>query len=260
MLLKGKVALITGGGEGIGAATCRLFAREGAKVGVLGRSEDNISDVAEAIRKEGGEAVPLQADISRPEEMQQAAHELVERYGRLDIVFAHAGINGVWAPVEELKPEEFQKTIDINLNGTFYTIQASAPHLKKNGGSVIVTSSVNGTRIFTNTGATAYSASKAGQVAIAKMLAIELAKHRIRVNVICPGAIDTEIDQNTTTRHLDRIKEPVEFPEGSIPLTDGQPGKPEDCADLALFLASEKSKHISGAVVFIDGAQSLLEG
>lgn len=260
MLLKGKIALITGGGEGIGAATCRLFAKEGAKVGVLGRSGDNIEEVAEAIRKDSGEAMSLQADISRPEEMQQAARVLVERYGGLDIVFAHAGINGVWAPIEELTAEEFQKTININLNGTFYTIQACAPFLKKNGGAVIVTSSVNGTRIFTNTGATAYSASKAGQVAMAKMLAIELAKHRIRVNVICPGAIDTHIDQNTTTRHLEQIKEPVEFPEGSIPLTDGRPGKPEDCADLALFLASERSRHISGAVVFIDGAQSLLEG
>jgi NAD(P)-dependent dehydrogenase (short-subunit alcohol dehydrogenase family) len=134
------------------------------------------------------------------------------------------------------------------------------PHLKKQGGSVIITSSVNGTRIFSNTGATAYSCSKAAQVAFAKMTALELAKDRIRVNVICPGAIESEIDENTEKRDVEKVKEPVEFPEGKIPLTDGKPGKGEDVAQLVLFLASDASKHISGSEVWIDGAESLLQG
>src|SRR5690606_38636824 len=126
-----------------------------------------------------------------------------------------------------------------------YTIKYAAPHLKQNGGSVIITSSVNGTRIFSNTGATAYSCTKAAQVAMAKMLALELAKHRVRVNVICPGAIESQIDENTEKRNVEREKEPVEFPEGQIPLTDGVPGEASDVGDLVLFLASDASKHIS---------------
>lgn len=260
MSVKGKVALITGGGSGLGEAAARILAQEGAKVAVLGRTEDEIEQVAQSITTSDGEAIHIVADISDPQSMQQAVQRVIERWSRLDIVFANAGINGVWAPIEDLTVEEWQETININLNGTFYTIKAAAPHLKKNGGSVIITSSVNGTRIFSNTGATAYSCTKAAQVAMAKMLALELAKHRVRVNVICPGAIESEIDDNTEKRNVEKEKEPVEFPEGRIPLTDDKPGEAEDVGELVLFLASDASKHISGTEVWIDGAQSLLQG
>lgn len=260
MSVKGKVALITGGGSGLGEAAARILAQEGAKVAVLGRTKDEIEQVAQSITTSDGEAIHIVADISDPQSMQQAVQRVIERWSRLDIVFANAGINGVWAPIEDLTVEEWQETININLNGTFYTIKAAAPHLKKNGGSVIITSSVNGTRIFSNTGATAYSCTKAAQVAMAKMLALELAKHRVRVNVICPGAIESEIDDNTEKRNVEKEKEPVEFPEGRIPLTDDKPGEAEDVGELVLFLASDASKHISGTEVWIDGAQSLLQG
>jgi NAD(P)-dependent dehydrogenase (short-subunit alcohol dehydrogenase family) len=260
MTVKGKVALITGGGSGLGEAAARLLAREGAKVAVLGRTEDEVKEVADDINQAGGSAIPVTADISKPEAMQKAVQQVIDKWGRLDIVFANAGINGVWAPIEDLKPEEWQETIRVNLDGTFYTIKYAAPYLKKQGGSVIITSSVNGTRIFSNTGATAYSCTKAAQVAMAKMLALEFAKHRVRVNVICPGAIESEIGENTETRNVEREKEPIEFPEGKIPLTDGKPGKAEDVGELVLFLASDKSSHISGTEIWIDGAQSLLQG
>jgi NAD(P)-dependent dehydrogenase (short-subunit alcohol dehydrogenase family) len=123
-----------------------------------------------------------------------------------------------------------------------------------------VTSSVNGTRIFSNTGATAYSCSKAGQVAFAKMVALELARDKIRVNVICPGAIQTNISENTEQRDLEDVRIPVQYPEGQIPLTGNKPGSVEQVAELVLFLASERSSHISGSVLYIDGAQSLLQG
>jgi NAD(P)-dependent dehydrogenase (short-subunit alcohol dehydrogenase family) len=125
---------------------------------------------------------------------------------------------------------------------------------------VIVTSSVNGTRMFSNTGATAYSCSKAGQVALTQMLALELAQYRIRVNVICPGMIETPIHEKTERRDLDKAKVPVEFPEGTIPLTDGEPGTAEQVAELVLFLASDRSSHITGTPIWIDGGQSLLQG
>ena len=260
MRLDGKIALIIGAGSGIGKATALLFAKQGARIAALGRTEDELRETVEEIKNAGGEAIVVLADISHADEMRQAIEQTVGEFGRLDIVFANAGINGVWAPLEELEPEEWDKTINVNLRGTFLTVKYAIPHLKKQGGSIIVTSSVNGTRIFSNTGATAYSCTKAAQVAFTKMMAIELAKHRIRVNVICPGAIETEIDENTKKRHIEREKEPVEYPEGEIPLTDGEPGTSEQVAQLVLFLASDASSHISGTEVWIDGAQSLLQG
>ncbi|MBD1937332.1 SDR family NAD(P)-dependent oxidoreductase [Microcoleus sp. FACHB-68] len=260
MQLADKVALITGAGSGIGEAAAKLLAKEGAKVAALGRTEDELKEVVEQIQQSGGEAMPVIADISEADKMQQAYQQVAEKWGRLDIVFANAGINGVWAPIEELKPEEWEKTIKINLTGTFFTVKYAVPYLKKQGGSVIITSSINGTRVFSNTGATAYSSTKAGQVAFAKMVALELAEHQVRVNVICPGAISTSIDQNTQQRNIDSVKEPVEFPEGQIPLTDGKPGTSEQVAQLVLFFASEASSHITGTEMWIDGGQSLLLG
>lgn len=258
--LDGRVALVTGGGSGIGKAAAVLMAKEGAKVGVLSRSMDEIQETVDEIISQGGDAIAIEADISLPEDMEEANRKIVDQYGRLDIVFANAGVNGVWAPIEELTPEDWDHTLDINLKGTFLTVKYAVPYLKKQGGSVIVTSSVNGTRIFSNTGATAYSSSKAGQVAFTKMMALELAKHKIRVNVICPGAITTQIDESTTKRDIEKEKVPVEFPEGKIPLTGGEPGTSEQVAKLVLFLATDDSSHITGTEMWIDGAESLLMG
>ena len=261
MKLNDRVALVTGAGSGIGAASARVFARAGARVALVGRTEDELRRVADDIARAGGTARVAVADVADADAMRRATDDTARAWGRLDVVVANAGVNGVWAPIEELAPEEFESTLRTNLLGTFLTIKYAVPHLRAaGGGSVVVTSSVNGTRIFSNTGATAYSASKAGQVAITKMLAVELAKHRIRVNVVCPGAIDTGIDANTERRGLERAKEPVEFPEGEIPLTDGEPGTSDAVAQLVLFLASDASRHITGTEVWIDGGQSLLKG
>ena len=258
--LDGKVALVTGAGSGIGEATARLLARHNARVAALGRTAEELEQVVNAMEDAGGTAISVVADISKEEEMERAVRQIIDRWGRLDIVFANAGINGVWAPIEELAPAEFRKTIDVNLVGTFLTIKYAVPYLKKQGGAVVITSSVNGTRIFSNTGATAYSCSKGAQVVMAKMLALELAKHRIRVNAICPGYIETQIQDSTEKRDIESEKEPVEFPEGTIPLTDGQPGSPEQVAQLVLFLVSDASSHVTGTEMWIDGAESLLQG
>lgn len=260
MQLEGRVALVTGAGSGIGAAAARLLAAHGARVAALGRSEDELKDVVAKIERDGGEAAALVTDISDQAALQAAVGEVERRWGRLDIVFANAGVNGVWAPIEELSLDEWDKTIRINLTGTFLTIKTAVPLLKRQGGSVIVTASVNGTRIFSNTGATAYSTSKAGQVALTKMLALELAADKVRVNVICPGAIETNIDQNTERRDLEKVQIPVEFPESNQPLTGGKPGSSEQVADLVLFLASDAASHITGTEIWIDGAESLLKG
>jgi NAD(P)-dependent dehydrogenase (short-subunit alcohol dehydrogenase family) len=258
--LSGKVALVTGAGSGLGRAAAELLARHGARVGLLGRTKSELDKLAHEIGRNGGAADVLVADVSNPEQVEGAVATLVSEAGGLQVVFANAGVNGVWAPLDELTNEDWQSTIAINLNGTFYTVKAAAPHLVKQGGSIIVCASVNGTRMFSNTGATAYACSKAAQVALVKMLAVELGPRRVRINAICPGAIETEIDENTTKRHVERVKPEVEYPEGSIPLTGGKPGTAQQVAELVFFLASERASHITGTEVWIDGGQSLVEG
>jgi NAD(P)-dependent dehydrogenase (short-subunit alcohol dehydrogenase family) len=258
MELEGRVALVTGAGSGIGKAAALRFAQEGALVGVLSHTEDEIREVAREIEASGGKAIPLVADVADEGQMRQAVGQLAQAHGRLDIVFANAGINGVWAPIDEIQPEEWDRTINTNLRGTYLTLHYAVPHLKKAGGSIVITASINGSRTFTSAGATAYSATKAAQVAMAQMLAVELAKHRIRVNVVCPGRIGTEISENTTKRNTEEAEVPAEYPAGPIPLTGEEAGTSEEVAELVLFLASDRSRHITGTPVWIDGGQSLL--
>src|SRR5690606_24271100 len=204
MQLDGKVALVTGGSSGIGEASARLLAQEGAHVGVLGRTPDETEKVTQSIQKSGGKATTLIADVSDPEALEKAIKQLGDAQGHIDIVLANAGINGTWAPLEELTVEDYRQTMDINFLGTFLTVKYALPYMKQRGGAIVVVSSVNGTRMFSNTGATLYACSKAAQVAFTKMTAIELARYKIRINVICPGAIETEIDENTERQNLEK--------------------------------------------------------
>jgi NAD(P)-dependent dehydrogenase (short-subunit alcohol dehydrogenase family) len=261
MELAGKVALVTGAGSGIGKAAALRFAAEGAAIGVLSQTEEEVEKTALEIESNGGIAVRLIADVSDDRALKAAVDTLVGEQGGFDIVFANAGINGVWAPIDEIQPDEWDKTIAVNLRGTYLTIHHAVPHLKRRGaGAILITSSINGTRVFSNAGATAYSATKAAQLTMGQMLAVELAKHRIRVNVICPGKIDTAIQGKTEKRNIEEAAEEVEYPDGKIPLTDGKGGEASEVAELALFLVSERGRFISGTPVWIDGAQSTLVG
>jgi NAD(P)-dependent dehydrogenase (short-subunit alcohol dehydrogenase family) len=258
--MTGKRALVTGAGSGIGRATALLLGHAGADVVLLGRGTDELSEVYHELGGDGSGHHVIAADVSSEIEM-LAAYESVGRFwGSLDVVVANAGINGVWAPLDKLEVNEWDETMAINLRGTFLTVKLALPYLRKAGGSVIVVSSINGTRIFSNSGATAYACSKAAQVAFAKMTALEFAKDGIRVNVVCPGAIETNINASTERRDTDALHLPVEFPKGDVPLTWGKPGTAEDVADTIWFLASDLSGHVSGTEIYVDGAQSLLQG
>lgn len=259
MEFQGKVALVTGAGSGIGKASAMMLAARGAFVGLLGRTEDELQEVLLAIETAGGEGRVLVADISDETAMRDAVEGLWSAAGRLDVVVANAGINGTWAPIDELRPEEFDQTISVNLRGTYLTLHHAVPKLKKTGGgSIVVVSSINGTRTFTSPGATAYSATKAAQLAMVQQLALELGDDHIRINAVCPGAISTSIDDNTQIRSREDTEVPVHFPEGDIPLTGGKPGEAADVAEVIAFLVSDLARHITGTPVWIDGGQSLL--
>src|SRR5690606_17025805 len=202
---------------------------------------------------------PFEVNISRPEQVERFFSQVAERWGKLDAVFAHAGINGVWAPIEQITTEEWQETLNVNLSGTFFTLKYATSHMRETGGSLIVTSSINGTTKFSDLGASAYSATKAGLIGLVRLLALELAPRKIRVNAICPGAIDTEVEDHTELRNVPKSGELGKPAWGGIPLTMGKPGKPEDVASLVYFLASDEASHITGAAIPIDGGQSLVE-
>ena len=208
--MKNKVAIITGAASGIGRASALRLAKSGANVGLIDLKEEKAEKVKEEIEKLGVKAIALDVDLSDPKRVEESIEAVVSEFGRLDIVFANAGINGVITPIEDFLPEEWDHTLTTNLKSTFLTVKYSIPHLKETGGSIIITSSVNGNRTFSGFGMAAYSSSKAGQMAFGKMAALELASYKIRVNIICPGAIETNIGENThpDEQKLEKVTNP----------------------------------------------------
>lgn len=257
-LLDGRVAFLTGGASGIGASTARRFAEHGAAVAIADVQQETGERLRDEIGAAGGRALYCGCDVSDPASVEQAVASTVQAFGRLDIVLANAGINGVWAPIDELQPDEWDRTQAINLKGTYLTVHFTVPYLKRaGGGSIIITSSVNGTRTFSNPGAHAYSVSKAAQVALMKMVALELGRYNIRCNAICPGKIATSIEASTEQRHTEAIGIEVALPQGNPAIDEGV-GDSFEVADACLFLASDLGRHVSGVELFVDGAASLL--
>lgn len=255
--MEGKTAIVTGAGSGIGKAAALKLAEHGAKVCLIDLKPERVAEMKELIAQKGGEAIGFAVDITYPDQLKEAIDSAGKQWGKIDALFVNAGINGKWAAIEHFPEEDWELTINTNLRSTFLSVKYGIPYMKENGGSIVITSSINGSRRFVGFGASVYSISKAGQIAFAKMAAVELARYRIRVNAICPGAIRTQIGENTFID--DTVKEiaiPIEYPQGSIPL--GKRGEPEQVADLVLFLASDESSHITGTEIYIDGAESLL--
>ncbi|MBD1381080.1 SDR family oxidoreductase [Metabacillus arenae] len=258
--MSNKIAVVTGGGSGIGRASAIKLAEQGMKVALVDLKEDRTEKVKGEIENKGGEAIVLDVDIKDEERIHECIEAIGDKWGQIDCLFLNAGINGTFSSIEELDVNDWDEVMQTNLRSTFIFLKYSIPFLKENGGSVIITSSINGNRTFSNIGMSAYATSKAGQVAFTKMAALELAQYKIRVNAICPGAIDTNIEENTEKDEaVEEVEIPVEFPEGSQPL-EQKSGSPEQVADLVAFLASDASSHITGTDIFIDGAESLLRG
>ena len=226
---------------------------------MLSHTKEEVDATVRELTSNGHEALGLLADVTDEDAMGKAFAAIKRTWSRLDFVVANAGVNGVSAPIEELEVEDFAHTMRNNLLGTFVTIKFAVPLLKAQGGAIVITSSVNGNRIFSNAGTVAYSCSKAGQVVMAKMLAVELGPKKIRVNAVCPGSVSTRISDNSEERDLKKAEFPVEYPKGDIPLTGETPGSAGEVAELIWFLLSDYADHISGTEIYIDGAQSLIQ-
>ncbi|GAA0135223.1 SDR family NAD(P)-dependent oxidoreductase [Paenibacillus sp. YSY-4.3] len=258
--LSGKTVLVTGGGSGIGRAAAELLAEYGAQVCVADINLDGAVETVDPILAAGGEALAVPCDLTKPSDVQQAVQSAVEQWGKLDGVFANGGIVGDLTSIEEMEPENWDQVMDTNLKGTFLTVKYSVPHLKRQGGSVVITSSVSGNRVISQVGMSAYSTSKGALTTFAQMAALELAGYGIRVNTICPGGVKTNIQASIDEKPaLEAVELPVHLPHGGMPL-EHRPASPKQVAELVSFLLSDRSSHITGTDVYIDGAESLLRG
>lgn len=248
MRLKNKVALITGGGTGIGKATALLFAREGASLVITGRRKPPLEETVSQIRDLHDNAVYVIGDVSKTDDAQNMIRKTIETFGRLDILVNNAGVNYKPNTTSATEEEDWDITINTNLKGIYLVSKYAIPELSKNGGSIINISSVVGLKGFR--GAIAYTTSKGGILNMTKSMALELAPDKIRVNCICPGMIDTDMYWNfiKSSENPDTLHEYVVH---SHPL--GRIGKPEDIAYGALFLASDEANWITGVILPIDG-------
>ncbi|HEV2297226.1 MAG TPA: SDR family NAD(P)-dependent oxidoreductase [Candidatus Acidoferrales bacterium] len=246
--LSGKVAFITGGGTGIGHACALLFAREGAKVVIAARRKEKLDAVAKEISAAGGEALALECDVTEKKAVESALRRAEERFGRLNVVVNNAGTVNV-GTAEETSDEDWNRTISVNLSGTFYVSRAALPGLRRaGGGSIVNVGSYLGLVALKQRAA--YCAAKGGVALLTKAMALDHAHENIRVNCICPAIVETELSKAAIARAAD----PAAYRkarESQIPL--GRMGKPEDIAQLALFLASDESSWITGTAFPIDG-------
>src|SRR6202171_5858404 len=241
--LANKTAFITGGNSGIGLATARLFVAEGARVAITGRSQATRDAAAKEL---GPNALAIMADATDIAATEKAIEQAVKKFGKLDIVFANAGIPGN-TPVGGTTLEAFESVIRTNITAVFFTVQAAAPHLN-DGASIILNGSV--ISVLGNPGYAAYAASKAAVRAMARVMASELSPRGIRVNVVSPGGTSTPIWNRTAPTPEAMVALEARISK-TIPL--GRFGRPEQVAKTVLFLASDDASNIQSAEIFVDG-------
>jgi len=239
--LEGKVALVTGGGSGIGHAIAERFGRAGASVAINYLSS---GDEAEALAQQLGErGAAFQADVSVKAEVEKLVDEVVERFGAIDVLVNNAGIENE-TPLLEVTEEDWDKTIAVDLKGPFLCLQAAARRMVGRGGAIVNISSIHEDTTFP--GFTPYCAAKGGLRMLMRNAALELAQHGIRVNNIAPGAIKTPINAETL-EDPEKVKELRRI----VPLQ--RVGEPEEVAEVALFLASARSSYVTGSTYYVDG-------
>ncbi len=243
--LKGKIAIVTGAGSGIGRACALALAREGARVALVGRRKDRLDEVAREI---GDSAVVLSADISKKGEIDRVVERTAARFGGINILLNNAGVLHIGS-AEQITEEQWDETFNINVRGLWLLSRAVLPHMRKaGGGSIINMASVLGINGARNRAA--YAPSKGAVVLLTKCMAIDHGQENIRVNAICPGFVETDLTANVLRQAPDpeavRRERTAVHPIGRL-------GRPEDIAGLAVYLASDESSWVTGAVFPVDG-------
>ena len=247
--LQGRIAIITGGSRGIGRAIALRFALAGATVVIGSRSLDHVQGVAAEIEQLGGLALPVQAHVGRPDDVDKLVQHTIDAYGRLDILVNNAATNPHFGPLLDADEAQWDKILDTNLKGAFRMCKAAVPHMASSGGGKIINiASIAGLRPSPGMGV--YSVSKAGILMLTQVLAQELGAKNIQVNAIAPGVIKTRFSQVLW-----------QMPEFARPILDRLPlarfGEPEDVAGLALYLASPESDYVTGSVFVLDGGMNV---
>jgi NAD(P)-dependent dehydrogenase (short-subunit alcohol dehydrogenase family) len=243
--LHGKVGIVTGGTSGIGRDTAVLFARAGAKVVVAGRREPEGRDTIDLIRAAGGDALFVKTDVSQAAEVQVLVQKTVEKFGRLDVAFNNAGIEGNWVPIAEQSEQDWDRVIDINLKGVWLCLKYEIRQMLKQGGGAIVNmSSVAGE--IGSAGAAAYCASKHGVIGLTRTAALENARSGIRVNAVCPAVIETPMG-----KRLFGAPEMNKFALGLHPI--GRFGTPMEVAESVVWMLSSRASFMTGQSIVLDG-------
>ena len=250
--LDGKVSIVTGGASGIGAATAALFAREGAAVCIGDIQTEQASSLATEIRDQGGRAIAIEADVSKPQDAERLVEETVNEFGALHILNNNAGIVIPGNAVAQ-SLEEWDQTLGVNLNAIFYCSKYAIPHVIKSGGGAIINTACIAGLYDAERNLAAYCASKGGAILLTKQMAIDYARAGIRVNCIAPGWVESpnHNDSVIDTGGRDRLQSYID---SFVPMA--RQGNPEEVASLALFLASDDASLITGATVAADGGLS----
>jgi 3-oxoacyl-[acyl-carrier protein] reductase len=249
MLLKDKVAIVTGSGRGIGEGIARRMAAEGAKVVIAELDERQAAASASQIRETTGEAIAMPTNVTRSADIDAMVAETLKRYGRIDVLVNNAGIRHA-TPIIEMQDREWHDTLATNLSGVFFCLRRVAQEMVKagHGGTIVNIASVAGLRGFPNRAA--YCVAKAGVILLTKVAALELAPHRIRVNAIAPGLIETPMTARYASADDPDSKMMAERIVSAIPLKRW--GKPADIAAAAAFLASDEASYITGTTLVVD--------
>lgn len=245
--LSGRVAIVTGGGRGIGLGIARALASAGARLLLCGRHLETCETACAALRADGVDATPWRCDVSRAHEVEDMVAGAMDRYGHIDILVNNAGIGGAAKPALELSLEQWQETLAINLTGTFLCAQAVGRRMVRQGSGKIINIASVGSFIALPCSLD-YSASKGGVLMLTRALALELIRHNVHVNAICPGYVATDLNGETLDRVAANVKRKV--PAGRVGICD-------DIGGAAVFLASSASDYMVGASVVIDGGVML---
>ena len=247
MRLEHKVALVTGGGTGIGEAIAKVFAREGAKVAVTGRRKDQLERVVREIGRTGKQALALPGSVTNEADVREAVAATVRTFGRLDVLVNNAGNLFHTAPLHETTDHIWDETFDVFMKGTFRFIRAAIPQmLQQGGGSILNISTIGGLKAVPIFEGHAYQAAKAGVIMLTKTVAVHYAKHNIRCNCICPAGVETPGVGDMLADPQAKAGFAAFHPLGRL-------GQPEDIAEPAVYFASNESSWTTGSILTVDG-------